>query len=131
MGKSEIAMKGIREKSKGPLKLATRRRYQDLRLHWAEVAAGTKVLCRCRTQKPEDFLKCGHGRPLSCGRVSLDPVHDQWSPALGTKEWRCTTCDYNDTNDTPAGSTSDNVSYVRARGVAKQNKRARAVMSVT
>ena len=86
---------------------------------------------RCRTQKPEDFSKCGHGSPLSCGRVSLDPVHDQWSPPPGTKEWFCITCDYNDTNNTPASSTSDNASLVRARGVAKQNKRARSVMSVT
>ena len=74
----------------------TYERYNQLRDHWCDVNSGKKVLCRTRQHHPEDFYCTGHGKPLSCGRVTANPVGDRWLNAVGgTGEWRCPQCNLN------------------------------------
>ena len=54
----------------------TYERFQEIGTHWHELEAGTKVMCRCREKHPDDFYKGGHGDPLSCARVSTNPLAD-------------------------------------------------------
>ena len=70
-------------------------RYNAIPQHWPELLTGEKVMCRCRDRRPCDFFECGHDAPLSCGRVSRDPIGDKWRKAINTDEWRCPACDYN------------------------------------
>ena len=70
-------------------------RYNAIPQHWPELLTGEKVMCRCREQRPCDFFEGGRDAPLSCGRVSSDPIGDKWRKAINTDEWRCPACDYN------------------------------------
>ena len=76
----------------------TYERYQRIFIDWQDLRAGIKVMCRCRLQYPEDIFNGGHGGPLSCARVSSDPVGDGWLRAKGTDQWRCPSCEFNASN---------------------------------
>ena len=67
-------------------------RYNELPRHWPRLETGDLVLCRSRTKRPTDFYTGGHNAPLSCARVSSDPVADNWREALNTKRWYCPAC---------------------------------------
>jgi hypothetical protein len=77
----------------------TYERYNALPMHWHELHAGQKVLCRTQVENPEIFFKGGHGCPLSCGRVCVNSpkilMQNGWRRANETKEWRCPECDRN------------------------------------
>ena len=75
----------------------TYNRYNRLREHWCDLKSGAKVLCHTRKHHPEGFYDTGHGKPLSCGRVTTNPVGAWWrnDAVGGTGEWRCPQCNLN------------------------------------
>ena len=58
----------------------TYNRYNRPREHWCDLKSG--AICRTRKHHPEDFYDTGHGKHLSCGRVTEDPVEDGWLKAV-------------------------------------------------
>ena len=75
-------------------------RFNQLPQVWDKVLCGSLVMCRCRRRHPEDFFKCGHGNPWTCGRTTNTPEADGWKQTVkkGTRQWRCPNCDWNKKN---------------------------------
>ena len=74
-------------------------RYNRLARHWDHIYGEDAPFVLCQTkngQELEDFLRCGHGDPISCGRFERrDTCEALGWEKTGSGKWQCPYCRFN------------------------------------